>query len=679
MPDRPECGVPVTTDVPFNQHAERQGKAVEAIRVSVSEAVRRDLDALRAEFDARFAAFEAAIGEPDVVSVIERLVAELSDVAARDAEKAATQARHDAEQAAAERQATAQADAQTQLEQERSHSDGLRRTIKELQAQMQEATIAAQSEVEAIRGQMTAALDEAREAQTTLAASLTAARQEAAATRTEVHEQTARLEADERNRAALVASLQAAEHTTRTACAEAETLRADNHTLRRTIDELRAQMDEVASTAQTDVQGVRAELTAALDDARETHATLSASLAAARQETAIAQSDLLERTARLEASERLVQASEAAQARVEQALATSEAQRTSEAGAQAAFAEALEAAHQETTAARGEAESCRAELCEANMRLETVQQQLAAQRVDDSSSLVRVRHALGTFEGLTTTRDAVKTFIEAFGREFDYVALFVVRGNRLQGWRSVGATDVSNLVIPLTIESPLTRAVSAATSIVVESNPQEPTPGLVGHEIFCAMAFPIVLKERVVAVAYAELGKEVAEARRTIRVHIAEILIDQLIRCLTGPNASAPESEFQATEIAHQMAASSSGPRSTVAEPSYPGPPRASERLRISQPLEVLIDGGPSWLVDISTGGAQILCPRAMRPNRPVRMLLPRGGQQLLCQGHVVWARLEMAPEGPCYRAGLRFATVEEGAVEAFMHQPFGNEERTSA
>jgi hypothetical protein len=113
--------------------------------------------------------------------------------------------------------------------------------------------------------------------------------------------------------------------------------------------------------------------------------------------------------------------------------------------------------------------------------------------------------------------------------------------------------------------------------------------------------------------------------------------------------------------------------------PSYPGPVRAVNRVRLPDDVEVLVDGGAGRLVDISGQGAQILCPKAIRPNHQVRVVLPLGGNNALCQGRVVWALFEMATGIGWYRAGLKFTSVDTHAIDTFVKQQLSHEHRTSA
>ena len=657
---------PHDSDVTFHQHAEREAKAAaEAIQASLSEAWRRDLHALRGEFDARLAAFQPAVGDSDAATAIERLVDELSGAATRQAEEAAAWARSEAKQAADEQLARTQATAQSQLEQARAHQASLLQRIETLQAQTQVATSVARAEVHAIRTELTAAQNDA-----------VAAHQEA-------QERTARLATEADERTALAASLEAAHQAITVARAETEASQADNVSLRRAIEAFHEQLRE-ATVAQIEAQAVRAELTATVEDARVRHTTLSALLAAAQQDVATAQQEVQERTIRFETTEEHLQAVETAYGCVQAALADSEAQLVAEARDRAVLVSALKAARQTATVASTDVTASRAELAEATAHLAALQQQLAAQRLD-ATPLARLRRSLQAFAGLTQTRDVLVTFLEQLEPAFDRVALFVVRENRVEGWQSVGfepTTDVSNLIIPFTVDSPLTSAASGRTSIMIDGRTDEPTPGLLGHETYGAMAIPIATEQGRVAIAYVELARRLQPENRLIRLQMAEILAEHVMGVLTHlQRSSAPAavaSGVKAADTEQSMAASTSRTAPTIAV-AYPGPARAAERVRMFDRVEVVIDGAAAQLVDISSLGAQVTCARTIRPNRQVRIVIPQEGQNTLCCGHVMWALFEVAPEGGRYRAGLKFTSVDTTAVEAFLSQRVAHQQRTSA
>lgn len=104
---------------------------------------------------------------------------------------------------------------------------------------------------------------------------------------------------------------------------------------------------------------------------------------------------------------------------------------------------------------------------------------------------------------------------------------------------------------------------------------------------------------------------------------------------------------------------------------SYPGPARAAYRFVMPEGSEIVVDSATCLLLNLSSSGAQIRSPRAMRPNHVARMLLPRGEGTLPCQGRIVWAVFELsgAGAGAMYRAGVQFTEVDRRALDAFLLQ----------
>jgi hypothetical protein len=95
---------------------------------------------------------------------------------------------------------------------------------------------------------------------------------------------------------------------------------------------------------------------------------------------------------------------------------------------------------------------------------------------------------------------------------------------------------------------------------------------------------------------------------------------------------------------------------------------RLANRFLFDVDVSVRVNGDSARLLDISISGCQLLSPTALKPNQMVKVLLPTGGAPVVCAGKVVWTRLEpMAAGQPLgYRAGVRFAKVDEAAIEAF-------------
>jgi hypothetical protein len=94
---------------------------------------------------------------------------------------------------------------------------------------------------------------------------------------------------------------------------------------------------------------------------------------------------------------------------------------------------------------------------------------------------------------------------------------------------------------------------------------------------------------------------------------------------------------------------------------------RRATRYRIKEGVELLVDGNTALLVDVSTVGAQVLCPSVLRPNQRVRLTFADPGGAIRCNGSVSWASLEL-PKGlpPRYRAGIDMTGGDPAAITAF-------------
>lgn len=93
---------------------------------------------------------------------------------------------------------------------------------------------------------------------------------------------------------------------------------------------------------------------------------------------------------------------------------------------------------------------------------------------------------------------------------------------------------------------------------------------------------------------------------------------------------------------------------------------RRVPRIRV-EPIEVLVDGNPATLVDLSSMGAQVVSKTPLKPNQRVRLVLAEAGHDLLrFQGSVAWANFEL-PKGqePQYRAGIAFSAAHDTAASA--------------
>jgi PilZ domain len=95
---------------------------------------------------------------------------------------------------------------------------------------------------------------------------------------------------------------------------------------------------------------------------------------------------------------------------------------------------------------------------------------------------------------------------------------------------------------------------------------------------------------------------------------------------------------------------------------------RRAPRVRIKDGVEVVVDGNPAVLIDLSTVGAQVVSPTVLKPNQRVRLIMGDGKTAVKCPGNIAWASFEM-PKGLAtrYRAGIDFgANADTAGVESF-------------
>jgi hypothetical protein len=179
----------------------------------------------------------------------------------------------------------------------------------------------------------------------------------------------------------------------------------------------------------------------------------------------------------------------------------------------------------------------------------------------------------------------------------------------------------------------------------------------------------------------AVLGRKLAEARLEEEVKRRAALEKQLGTSLKeAPRAEAPRTKPAAAVSAKTRTEPPPRPELVPRPPereAVSGAPagqqfsanRQAERVKLQAANDVLVDGVTSVLVDISTGGAQVLSPTTLRPNRVVRLMLKTSTGTYAVEGRIVWAHLESpsAAAGAQYRAGMQFTTSDRTAINAFV------------
>ena len=94
---------------------------------------------------------------------------------------------------------------------------------------------------------------------------------------------------------------------------------------------------------------------------------------------------------------------------------------------------------------------------------------------------------------------------------------------------------------------------------------------------------------------------------------------------------------------------------------------RRAPRVRLTEGVEIQIDGGAATLVDLSAIGAQVVAAAVLKPNQRIRVVLGDPPGQARLTATVQWASFEM-PKGvsPRYRAGIEFVAADPVILDAF-------------
>jgi hypothetical protein len=95
---------------------------------------------------------------------------------------------------------------------------------------------------------------------------------------------------------------------------------------------------------------------------------------------------------------------------------------------------------------------------------------------------------------------------------------------------------------------------------------------------------------------------------------------------------------------------------------------RRAPRTAIVESAEILVDGGPVRLVDLSVLGAQVVSSAVLRPNQRVRVSMVDEKLTLRFQATIVWATFEMPRGGtaPRYRAGIAFLGADADSISEY-------------
>ena len=317
----------------------------------------------------------------------------------------------------------------------------------------------------------------------------------------------------------------------------------------------------------------------------------------------------------------------------------------------------LEAARAKALHAKADADALRLELQRATARISVPE---AGQRsgVDESvttagdpaAAIGRVRSALQRLSGAATGRAMLDAALESLAENFSRAALCVVTPQGCTVWGSRGfdpPLESRRAVIPLTDDALLRRGLDEWKPATMQDTDGDGLVGLSGQPIAYAIALPIVPQDKGAIMLYAENPPEWSREDASVAEAIAGIIIDHLGQRLRPRKTGA------------------------AAEPPPYLRVRQARRVKIQDGGDVAVDGAHSTLVDLSTHGAQVLSPRAIRPNCSVRLQLPSNSGALSCEARVVWVLVEQEQDSQnaLYRAGVQFTDVDMPELEAFFAQ----------
>jgi chromosome segregation ATPase len=239
-----------------------------------------------------------------------------------------------------------------------------------------------------------------------------------------------------------------------------------------------------ASVAQ--VASLNMQIEASASEAR----TLAADLGASRAEIEAAHKQREAVAAQLEASRLRMQNLERAQSAHEETIRRLESGLNDALQSEASAREAAAGTDADVARAHADMAALRSDVDRMGLLLEA-----SIQSIDELSSA-------------TTITDLLASLVRQLSVEFSRVALFRVKGNRLEGEYQIGfdeTTDVSKLVLPLNLDSLITRA---AGSGLVEhlrgSELDDSSRAPFGGSPTSALALPVVFQGDTIAVIYAD-------------------------------------------------------------------------------------------------------------------------------------------------------------------------------
>jgi CheY-like chemotaxis protein len=132
----------------------------------------------------------------------------------------------------------------------------------------------------------------------------------------------------------------------------------------------------------------------------------------------------------------------------------------------------------------------------------------------------------------------------------------------------------------------------------------------------------------------------------------------------------AHDSNHTRTVFRGEAAGPAARPAAVVEAPDYRGTRRA-KRFRLKNGVELLVDGNPASVIEMSAMGAQVVLSQQLRPYQRVRVVVGQDQDVYRCTAAIAWSRYEL-PRGKAgghYRVGLEFNDPDTDRLEAFCRR----------
>ena len=476
----------------------------------------KSADEMRSELEARLAAVDADLDA--ALEAHQRVDAQRIAAEAARAKDAAALAKSEKARVRAEEEL---ASARAALSKLQSARDEAHERVQLLEARLAEAD----ADLDALRAEFAAERKSLHDEAKALRTQLDAARAEQLALQDQIDALRPETMLLERELSALRAESVGRERELETLRTDASALREENEALLAEDVALRQENEALHATAAALRQETETlQITAAT--LREEAETLQTTAAAFRQETVTLQTS----------AESLRAENETLQTTADLLREENESLRASA----ASLREENEALLAEDVALRQENEALRGQATAIAEDHGTLCAQIETLRRGEEVAASVLTTALCAVETLGAATDVSMLFaavVKATARELPRVALFRTKGNHLEGEHVAGTSDVGNmkkLIIPMTVDSVITRAVTHGALETAEGDELGKTRSPFGTSPVSALATPIRLDDGdALAVLYAESDGPAHPAHATfatLLVRHAEVLLAKLTR-----------------------------------------------------------------------------------------------------------------------------------------------------